>query len=68
MNVRNLWTNRQAAVSVEFVAISIVLFIFIFFLSDLVLRQAMIGKLDRVSYLFRAFLESEFSYLMLVKN
>lgn len=50
MNVRNLWTNRQAAVSVEFVAISIVLFIFIFFLSDLVLRQAMIGKLDRVSY------------------
>lgn len=50
MNVQNLWTNRRAAVSVEFVLISIALFFFIFFLSDLVLRQAMIGKMDRVSY------------------
>lgn len=50
MNVQNLWTDRRAAVSVEFVMISIVLFFFIFFLSDLVLREAMTGKLDRVSY------------------
>lgn len=50
MNVQNLWTDRRAAVSVEFVLISIALFFFIFFLSDLVLRQAMTGKLDRVVY------------------
>jgi tight adherence protein F len=50
MNVQNLWTDRKAAVAVEFVLISIALFLFLFFLSDLVLRQAMIGKLDRVSY------------------
>ncbi|AMO81227.1 tight adherence pilus pseudopilin TadF [Obesumbacterium proteus] len=50
MNVLNLWTDRRAAVSVEFVLISIALIFFIFFLTDLVIRQATIGKLDRVSY------------------
>lgn len=50
MNVRNLWIDQRASVAVEFVVISMVLFLFIFFLADLVMRQAMIGKLDRVSY------------------
>ena len=50
MNVPNLWTDKRAAVSVEFVLISIALIFFIFFLTDLVVRQATIGKLDRVSY------------------
>jgi len=30
--------------------IAVVMFVFIFFLADLILRQATIGKLDRVSY------------------
>lgn len=50
MNVPNLWTDKRAAVSVEFVLISIALIFFIFFLTDLVVRQATVGKLDRVSY------------------
>lgn len=50
MNVLNLWTDKRAAVSVEFVLISIALIFFIFFLTDLVIRQATVGKLDRVSY------------------
>lgn len=50
MNVPSLWTDRRASVSVEFVMISIALIFFIFFLTDLVIRQATIGKLDRVSY------------------
>lgn len=35
---------------VEFAFISLVLMFFIFFLADLVLRQAVTGRLDRVSY------------------
>ncbi|RWR03298.1 hypothetical protein ED28_03100 [[Pantoea] beijingensis] len=50
MSVRNLWIDQRASVAVEFSLISIFLFIFIFFLVDLVHRQAMVGKLDRVSY------------------
>lgn len=34
----------------EFILIAMVLFVFIFFMADLVLRQATLGKLDRVSY------------------
>ncbi|PNS11847.1 flp pilus assembly surface protein TadF [Mixta theicola] len=50
MNVPNLCTDRRAAVSVEFVLVSLVLIFFIIFLADLILRQATTGKLDRVSY------------------
>lgn len=50
LSVLNLYTDRRAAVSVEFVLISLMLILFIVFLSDLMLRQATIGKLDRVSY------------------
>ncbi|NIH92221.1 tight adherence protein F [Enterobacter asburiae] len=50
MNVRNLWTNRQGSIAVESAIISVVLLIFMFFLADLVIRQATVGKLDRLSY------------------
>lgn len=50
MNVRNLWTNQRASITVEFVFISIALITFMYFLGDLVLRQAMTGRLDRTSY------------------
>ncbi|MFI8416075.1 tight adherence pilus pseudopilin TadF [Serratia sp. NPDC078593] len=36
--------------AVEFVVISIVLIFMVLFMADLVMRQAMVGKLDRVSY------------------
>lgn len=50
MNVPNLWTDRRGAVAVEFVFIALVLLTLIAFLADLVLREATLGKLDRVSY------------------
>ncbi|WP_173635489.1 tight adherence pilus pseudopilin TadF [Paramixta manurensis] len=50
MNVHSLWTDRRGSVAVEFSIISVVLVIFMFFLADLVLRQATVGKLDRLSY------------------
>ncbi|MBA0188847.1 flp pilus assembly surface protein TadF [Pectobacterium odoriferum] len=50
LNVANFLGDRRGAVAIEFVIISIVLIFMIFFISDLVMRQAMVGKLDRVSY------------------
>lgn len=49
-NVRNLWTDRRGSVAVEFTVISVFLLIFMVFLADLVIKQAMVGKLDRISY------------------
>lgn len=50
MNVHSLWTDRRGSVAVEFAIISVVLITFMFFLADLVLRQATVGKLDRTTY------------------
>lgn len=50
LNLRNLCTDHRGSVAVEFVLISMVLLIFLMFLTDLVIRQATIGKLDRTSY------------------
>ncbi|OON42174.1 flp pilus assembly surface protein TadF [Izhakiella australiensis] len=50
MNVHDLCTDRRGSVAVEFATISVLLVVFIFFLTDLVVRQATIGRLDRVSY------------------
>ncbi|MEW5558784.1 tight adherence pilus pseudopilin TadF [Enterobacter asburiae] len=50
MNVRSLWIDLRGSVAVEFSIISVVLLIFMFFVADLVLRQATVGKLDRLSY------------------
>lgn len=50
MSVHGLCTDRRGSVAVEFSAISVLLIVFIFFLTDLVVRQATIGRLDRVSY------------------
>lgn len=50
MNVRSLWINRRGSVAVEFAIISIFLLTFMIFLADLIMRQAMLGKLDRISY------------------
>ncbi|AYM91956.1 MULTISPECIES: tight adherence pilus pseudopilin TadF [Serratia] len=50
MNVRNLWTDQRASITVEFVFIAIALVTFIYFLGDLVMRQALIGRLDRTAY------------------
>ena len=50
MNVPCLCTDRRGSVAVEFSFISVLLLAFIFFLADLVMRQAMVGRLDRVSY------------------
>ncbi|VFS61545.1 tight adherence pilus pseudopilin TadF [Leminorella grimontii] len=49
-NVQNLWTNQRGAVAVEFGLIALVLIFFIMFLVDLMLQQALVGKLDRVTY------------------
>lgn len=50
MNVRSLWIDLRGSVAVEFSIISVVLLIFMFFVADLVMRQATVGKLDRLSY------------------
>jgi Flp pilus assembly protein TadG len=50
MSVHALCTNRRGSVAVEFVIISALLLTFIFFLTDLVIRQATTGRLDRTSY------------------
>lgn len=50
MNVQNLWTNQRASITVEFIFISTALIVLIYFLGDLVMRQALIGRLDRTSY------------------
>ena len=50
LNAPNLYTDRRAAVSVEFALIALALIFFIVFLADLMLRQATLGKLDRVAY------------------
>ncbi|WP_246201551.1 tight adherence pilus pseudopilin TadF [Budvicia diplopodorum] len=50
MNVRPLLTNESGSVAVEFAMIGVVLTFLTAFLVDLVLQQAMIGKLDRVTY------------------
>ena len=50
LNVPNLWSDRRGSVAVEFVVIAIVLIFMLLFITDLVMRQALVGKLDRVSY------------------
>lgn len=50
MNVHGLCTDRRGSVAVEFAMMMLLLLAFIFFLTDLVVRQATIGRLDRVSY------------------
>lgn len=50
MSVHSLCTDRRGSVAVEFAIISVLLVVFIFFLTDLVVRQATTGRLDRVSY------------------
>lgn len=50
MSVLALCTNRRGSVAVEFAVISVLLIVFIFFLTDLVVRHATTGRLDRVAY------------------
>ena len=50
MSVLALCTNRRGSVAVEFTVISVLLIVFIFFLTDLVVRHATTGRLDRVAY------------------
>ncbi|SFC13433.1 tight adherence pilus pseudopilin TadF [Pragia fontium] len=50
MNAQPLLTNERGSVAVEFGLISLVLIFFVVFLVDLVLQQALVGKLDRVTY------------------
>lgn len=49
-NVHSLCINNNGSVAVEFSFVMLFLFAFIFFMIDLVLKQALVGKLDRVSY------------------
>lgn len=50
MSVLALCTNRRGSVAVEFAVISVLLIVFMFFLTDLVVRNATTGRLDRVAY------------------
>ena len=50
MSDLNLCTDSRGSISVEFVLITLVLFILLMWLTELVMRQAMIGKLDRTAY------------------
>ncbi|ECJ7967789.1 flp pilus assembly surface protein TadF [Salmonella enterica] len=50
LNVRNLCTKNSGSVTVEFAFALLFLLVFMFFMVDLVVKQALVGKLDRVSY------------------
>ncbi len=50
MNAPSLCTDRRGAIAVEFVFIMLFLIVFLVFFADLMVRQAMTGKLDRTSY------------------
>lgn len=49
-NVQPLLTNERGSIAIEFALIGLALTFFTAFLVDLVVQQAMIGKLDRVTY------------------
>jgi len=49
-NAASFLTDRRGAIAVEFAITSVFILIFIFFLTDLVMREGMSGRLDRVSY------------------
>lgn len=50
MNAQSLWTNQKGAVAVEFSFIAIILALIMVLASELVMKQTLVGKLDRISY------------------